>query len=258
MRSSIIAKLHRRHVASQKWNKQQKLSGDRDCTAKCERNQKTARVTEPQVRTFEHKYRTRNKYNMELLSEPNQEIQLDFAGPIKPRTRADLYILVAVDHFSKWPTPHTCEGTDTRTVLNFLAKYCSDNGTPRRVRTDNGSCFKNKDFRKICDGEHIDRIPCTPNLRTGTGLVERTIRTIRSLKGANLQDGYIFEESVQLAIKTTRQMLLHNRLKMTPFQLHLRRKPRTAITNLNGQPECLLSIWKKILTKYFSAQPTEL
>ena len=27
---------------------------------------------------------------------------------------------------------------------------------------------------------------------------------------------------------------------MTPFQLHLGRKPRTAITNLIGHPECLL------------------
>ena len=34
---------------------------------------------------------------LELLTEPNQEIQLDFAGPIKSKTRGDVYILVAVD-----------------------------------------------------------------------------------------------------------------------------------------------------------------
>ena len=45
---------------------------------------------------------------------------------------------------------------------------------------------------------------------------------------------------------------------MTPFRMHFGRKPRTAITNLIGQPECLLSISKKTLTNYFSAQPTEL
>ena len=45
---------------------------------------------------------------------------------------------------------------------------------------------------------------------------------------------------------------------MTLFQMHFGRKPRTAITKLIGQPECLLSNWKKKLTNYISAQPTEL
>ena len=40
--------------------------------------------------------------------------------------------------------------------------------------------------------------------------------------------------------------------------MHFGQKPRTAITNLIGQPECILSNWKKTLTNYISAQPTEL
>ena len=80
----------------------------------------------------------------------------------------------------------------------------------------------------------------TPNLHTGTGLVERTIRTIKSLTKANMADSLTFEESIQLAIKTIRQTP-HSRLKMTPFQMHFGRKPRTALTNLIGKPDCLLS-----------------
>ena len=55
-----------------------------------------------------------------------------------------------------------------------------------------------------------------------------------------MTDGFTFEEGVQLAIKTLRQTP-HTRLNMTPFQMHYGRKPRTAITNLIGQPQCLLS-----------------
>ena len=72
-----------------------------------------------------------------------------------------------------------------------------------------------------------------------------------------MTDGLTFEEGVQLAIKTLRQTP-HTRLNMTPFQIHYGRKPRTAITNLIGQPQCLLSDWKKTLTNYISAQPSEL
>ena len=65
-----------------------------------------------------------------------------------------------------------------------------------------------------------------------------------SLTRANLQDGLPFEESVQLAIKTIRKTP-HHTLKMTPFQLHLARKPRRTLTNLIRQPECLLSKLEK-------------
>ena len=40
--------------------------------------------------------------------------------------------------------------------------------------------------------------------------------------------------------------------------MHFRRKTRTAITNMIGQPQCLLSSWKKTVTNYISAQSTEL
>ena len=161
---------------------------------------------------------------------------MDFAGPKKSRSRDDVYFLVAVDRFSKWPTAQLCKYTDTRTVSSFLTKYCSENGTPQSIRTDNGSCFKSSEFKEFCSGESIKRIRCTPNLHTGTGKVE---------------------EGVQLAIKTIRQTP-HSKLNMTPFQMLFDRKPRTAITNLIGKPVCLLSIWKKTLTNYVSAQPTEL
>ena len=162
-----------------------------------------------------------------------------------------------MDRFSKWPTAQVCKNADTRTVLKFLTEYFTNNGTPQCIRTDNGSCFKSSEFKKFCKGENIKRIRCTPNLHTGTGLVERTIRTIKSLTRANIADGLKFEDSVQLAIKSIRQTA-HSRLNMTLFQMHLGRKPRTALTNLIGEHECLLSNWKRTLTNYISAQPTEL
>ena len=57
---------------------------------------------------------------LELLSEPNLELQLDFAGPIKSRSQGNLYILVSVDRFSKWPTAMICKNTDSKTVIKFF------------------------------------------------------------------------------------------------------------------------------------------
>ena len=191
------------------------------------------------------------------MSKPNQEIQLDFAGPIKSKTRSDVSFLIAVDRFSKRPTHKFVKNTDTRTVLKFLTKFCSDNGTPWSVGTNNDSYFKSNAFQEFCNVEIIKRISCTPNLHTGTGQVERAIQTIKSLTRANLADGLTFEECVQLAFKTIRQTQ-HSKLNMMPIQMHFGNQPRTAITNLIGQPECLLSNWKQTLTNYISAQSTEL
>ena len=149
------------------------------------------------------------------------------------------------------------KNTDTRTVLKFFTKYFTDNGTPRCIRTDNGSCFKSNELKNFCNGENIKRIRCIPILHTGTGLVERMIRTIKSLTRANMADRLIFEDSVQLAVETIRHTP-QSRLNMTSSQMHLGRKPGTALTNLIGKPECLLSNWKRTLTNYTSAQPTEL
>ena len=168
-----------------------------------------------------------------------------------------MYILVAFNRFSKWPTAQVCKNTDTRTFLKILTKYFTDNGTPRCIRRDNGSFFKSNEFKKFSNDENIKRIRCSPNLHTGTSLVERTTQTIKSITRASMADRITFGDSVQLAIKTIRQTP-HSRLNMTPFQMHLCKRPRSALTNLNGKLECLLSNWKRTLTKYISAQPTEL
>ena len=257
MRSTIIAMLHQGHPSATKMDQSsaafwwpglyREIKEKAENCPSCRSSGKNLTTQLPST----------EKNHLETLSEPNQEIQLDFAGPIKSKTRGDVYILVAVDRFSKWPTAKICKNTDTRTVLKVLTEYCSDNGTPQSVRTDNGSCFKSNEFKEFCNQENKKRIRCTPNLHTGTGQVERTIRTIKSLTRANMADGLTFEEGVKLAIETIRQTP-HSKLNMTPFQMHYGRKPRTAITNLIGRPECLLSNWKKTLTNYVSAQPTEL
>ena len=103
--------------------------------------------------------------------------------------------------------------------LKISNKVFYENGTPRCIRTNNGSCFERNEFKKFCNDENVERIRCTPKLHTGTGLVERTIRKIKSLTIANMADGLTFEDSVQLAIKTIRQTP-RSRINMTPFKMH--------------------------------------
>ena len=109
MRTTIIAMLHQGHPSATKMDQSaaavwwpgiyQKI---REKTENCPSRRAPRKNLITQLPSTE-------KNKLEILSEPNQETQLDFAGPIKSKTRGDVYIFVAVDRFSKWPTAQICK-----------------------------------------------------------------------------------------------------------------------------------------------------
>ena len=58
------------------------------------------------------------KNNLPPVNNPNEEIQLDFIGPITENNRR-FYILLSIDRFSKWPAASFCKNTDGETAVNL-------------------------------------------------------------------------------------------------------------------------------------------
>ena len=67
----------------------------------------------------------------------------------------------------------------THKVIEFLQKYIADNGIPKQIRTDPGTAFTSKEFKKFCKKCFIKHIKCPINDHKGNGKVERLIRTIK-------------------------------------------------------------------------------
>ena len=59
----------------------------------------------------------------------------------------------------------------------------------------------------------------TPNLHTGTGLVERTIQSLKNLTKTNLEETQNLRESLNKALYVLRFTTL-SEIKKTPFELH--------------------------------------
>ena len=57
------------------------------------------------------------------IEEPNQEVELDFAGPLPLVWGTKKYILVCVDRFSKFPSAQITSSTSAKSIINFLSKY---------------------------------------------------------------------------------------------------------------------------------------
>nr|GEV92979.1 reverse transcriptase domain-containing protein [Tanacetum cinerariifolium] len=73
---------------------------------------------------------------------------IDFMGPF-PSSRGNKYILVAVDHLSKWVEAKMLPTNDTRVVCKFLKSLFARFGTPRAIISDRGTYLRNDQFAKV-------------------------------------------------------------------------------------------------------------
>ena len=54
---------------------------------------------------------------------PNQEIQLDFAGPINNEKHHQIYILTCIDRVCKYPSAEMFENSNASNVIKFLDNH---------------------------------------------------------------------------------------------------------------------------------------
>jgi hypothetical protein len=106
-------------------------------------------------------------------------VALDIAGPLPETKLGNKYILVAIDHYSKW-----CEA---KAVVNHGAKIASrfleDDiicryGVPKFVLTDNGGEWAAK-FEVMCKDYGIQHQRTVPQWPQCNGMAERMIKTIK-------------------------------------------------------------------------------
>ncbi|MGG6712741.1 UNVERIFIED_CONTAM: DDE-type integrase/transposase/recombinase, partial [Salmonella enterica subsp. enterica serovar Weltevreden] len=84
-----------------------------------------------------------------LCCEPFDVWGIDFMGPF-PKSNNNLYVLLAVDHVTKWVEAVATPTNDAKVVLKFLQKHIFTRfGTPRVMISDNGSHFVNKPFASL-------------------------------------------------------------------------------------------------------------
>ena len=58
-------------------------------------------------------------FELPKLTEPNEEVQLDFAGPLYPDQKSNTCLLVAIDRFSKFPSAMVTNSTSSKKVIQI-------------------------------------------------------------------------------------------------------------------------------------------
>ena len=162
-----------------------------------------------------------------LLSQPGQELQLDYAGPLEDHKGKKIYLLVAIDRYSKFPSVKITESTGGKSSVKFLRTYVDTHGIPEYVRTDHFSGFKGKTMQKFCSDHNIEQKSCPVGDHRGCGSVERTIQTIKRRLGVMLLDANV--TSIKLCLSTIIRDLRWSKQKTnqcSPFEAHFGRPPK--------------------------------
>ena len=186
------------------------------------------------------------------LSEPNEELNLDFAGPLDSYWGSNKYILLCIDRFSKFPSAKITSSTSSKTVIEFLQDYIFLHGIPYSIRVDHATCFTSQDFKSFCDSNNIKIIFCTVGDHRSNGLFEKLVHTVKVKLLAISKEHHktTLQNAVSKIIWNLRSTF-QSKIKCSTFEIHYNRKSNTIWKQLaSGKPSFgILDKGKSILSK---------
>ena len=185
--------------------------------------------------------------------EPNDLVQLDFWGPVNYVRGWKKYVLVAVDIFSHWPSAYVCSSNKSKNVLKFLRKYINTHGHPRKLHMDQATGFFSNEIQNFCNYEDIELIKSPVRDHRATGMVERTIGSIKNYVLTYLQENknYKFGAMISRALSALR-FVPHSKTKLTPFEASHGRQANTALRNLTKKPSLKNLNWNNVVNQKLS------
>ena len=117
-----------------------------------------------------------------LTSYPFEMINMDIVGPLVRTVNGNRYILVVIDHFSKYVQAFALKNfTAFTTAKVILDKIICKYGTPSKICSDQGVNFESELFKHLCEMLQITKLRSTGYHPETNGEVERANKTIKSI-----------------------------------------------------------------------------
>ena len=166
-------------------------------------------------------------------SKPLELLHMDLFGPTSYKSiGGNLYCLVIVDDYSRYTwTLFLGDKSETPEIFKTFARRAQReyNSQIVKIRSDNGSEFKNMNIEDWCDKEGVKHEFSATYTPQQNGVVERKNKTLITLARAMLDDYGTPERFLAEAINTvchaTNRVYLHRLLEKTPYELLVGRKP---------------------------------
>ncbi|XP_063948047.1 uncharacterized protein LOC135152146 [Daucus carota subsp. sativus] len=187
----------------------------------------------------------RSSFKSKVLSsivKPIQLLHMDLFGPVNIMSISKKkYCLVIVDDFSKFTWTFFLHSKDKagKIIINHI-KALNNNPDVKveRIKSDNGTEFKNSVMKEFCEEKGIIHEFSTPRTPQQNGVVERKNRTlieaaITMINEAQLPT-YFWDEAVNTACFTQNISFITKTHSLTPFQLFKGKKPLISFLHVFG------------------------
>ena len=129
-------------------------------------------------KTHHRKQRTKLQRNI-IPKRPFDVWGIDVVGPFTESMSGNKWIVVFVDHYSRWVEAFATKNHNADTVVDLLInEICSRYGTPRKILTDRGSEFLSSFARSIYKTLNVVKLNTTAYHPQSNGKVERMNKNV--------------------------------------------------------------------------------
>jgi len=165
--------------------------------------------------------------SFEDVTKPFQRLGMDFVGPLKTTVRGNKYILVMIDHFSRYLEASALPSATVDNVITQLhEKVLYRHSCPLEVVVDRGSQFMSALMKTHSENSRYKLRFTAPYHPQSNGITERVNKTVKTMLkkfvSPDQKDWDDFLPAVVFAYNITR----HESTLFTPFYLMFGREAR--------------------------------
>lgn len=162
-------------------------------------------------------------------------VGIDLFGPL-PRTRdGNRFVIVLIDHVTKFVVAEATEQVNSEIIVRFLDKYFTIFGFPRALLSDRGPQFVSWITKEYCKAKGIAKIFTTAYHPQGDGVAEAYMKFLgNGIKTLSLQVPAAWDTYVN-QICWAHRTSLHPSICNTPFHAMFGRDPCDSTENLTKE-----------------------
>jgi transposase InsO family protein len=162
---------------------------------------------------------------------PRDVIGIDIVGPM-PMVDDKKYILVAIDHYTKYGFAQAVESVTADIICTFLREIFKKFGPWKSITMDNAKVFTGKKFFRLLKEWRVEPHLISVRHPEANGAVERFVRTLRQLLRKN-GDAKVWVKSLPKVLRAYNSAQ-HTATSVTPVEGFLAKPAKFVVDKAHG------------------------